>query len=188
MQALLDFAPLLAFIVTYYLAGLYQATAVLMVAMLGLLASDYLRERRIPPLHALSTVLVFAFGGATLLLHDRHFIQLKPTAFFWLAGLAFLASFWVGKRTLTERLLRAALGEHVRVTGTVWRRLNGIWVAFYALLGALNLAVAYYASERLWVNFKVFGLTSLTLAFVASQVLWLTRRSEAASAEPSAQV
>jgi len=34
--------------------------------------------------------------------------------------------------------------------------------------------VAYYASERLWVNFKVFGLTSLTLAFVASQVLWLT--------------
>ena len=187
MQALLDFAPLLAFIVTYYLAGLYQATAVLMVAMLALLAIDYLRNRRIPPLHALSTALVFAFGGATLLLHDRHFIQWKPTAFFWLASLAFLASFWVGKRTLTERLLSAALGEQVRVAGSLWRRLNGLWVAFYALLGALNLVVAYYASERLWVHFKVFGLTILTLVFVASQVLWLTRRSDASAAEPSAQ-
>jgi intracellular septation protein len=179
MQALLEFAPLLAFIVTYYIGGLYEATAVLMVAMLALLAIDYTRHRRIPPMHALSALLVFAFGAATLLLHDRHFIQLKPTVFFWLASLAFLGSFWIGERTLTQRLLSAALGGHVRVTESVWRRLNGLWVTFYALLGGLNLVVAYYASERLWVNFKVFGLTILTLAFVASQVMWLTRRSDA---------
>jgi intracellular septation protein len=182
MQALLEFAPLLAFIVAYYIGGLYEATAVLMIAMLALLAVDYLLQRRIPPMHALSAVLVFALGAATLLLHDKHFIQLKPTALFWLAGLAFLGSFWIGKRTLTERLLSAALQGQVRVPDTTWRRLNALWVVFYGVLGGLNLLVATYASERVWVNFKVFGLTVLTFLFIGSQVMWLTRRAEPAAA------
>src|SRR5260370_31703301 len=46
-QALLEFAPLLAFIVAYYVGGLYEATAVLMAAMVLLLAIDYLLQRRI---------------------------------------------------------------------------------------------------------------------------------------------
>src|SRR6267143_1684603 len=90
---------------------------------------------------------------------------------YYVGGLAFLGSFWIGKRTLTQRLLSAALGEHIRVSEGVWRRLNGLWVVFYALLGALNLVVANYASERVWVSFKVFGLTILTLVFVAAQVM-----------------
>ena len=79
MQAVSEFAPLLAFIVAYYLRGLYAATAVLMVAMLLLLAVDWLRLRRIPPMHALSALLVMIFGAATLLLHNKQFIQWKPT-------------------------------------------------------------------------------------------------------------
>jgi intracellular septation protein len=184
MQAVTEFAPLAAFIVAYYLRGLYAATAVLMVALLALLAVDWLRLRRIPPLHLLSTVLVLIFGGATLLLHQRQYIQWKPTVFFWIAGVVFLASTWIGERTLTERLFGAALGGRLEVNPALWRRLNAAWVAFYALLGALNLAVAHYASERAWVNFKVFGLTALTLAFAVLQALWLSAR--AAPAGPQA--
>jgi intracellular septation protein len=184
MQALLEFAPLLAFIIAYYIGGLYTATAVLMVAMVPLLVVDYLLQRRVSPMHALSAVLVFVLGGATLLFHDKHFIQIKPTALFWLAGLAFLGSFWIGQRTLTERLLTAALQDQLHVPQSVWRRLNALWVVFYAFLGALNLVLAYYASEKVWVNFKVFGLTPLTLVFVAAQVLWLTRRAEAEQPPP----
>jgi intracellular septation protein len=179
MQALLEFAPLLAFIIAYYVGGLYTATAVLMIAMLALLAADYLLQRRIPPMHALSAVLVFVLGAATLFFHDKHFIQVKPTALFWLAGVAFLGSFWIGERTLTERLLTAALQGQVQVPQRIWRKLNALWVVFYALLGAVNLLLAYYASERVWINFKVFGLTLLTLVFVGLQVVWLTRNAEA---------
>jgi intracellular septation protein len=185
MQALAEFAPLLAFIVTYYLRGLYTATAVLMVAMLILVAVDWLRLRRVPPLHALSAVLVLLFGSATLLLHDRVFIQWKPTVFFWLASLAFLGSFWIGKRTLTERFLGSALGEQLHVTPALWRTLNGWWAAFYALLGALNLVVMYYASERVWVALKVVDIL-LMLVFVIGQVLWLGTRQGRTPGESSA--
>jgi intracellular septation protein len=179
MQALAEFAPLVAFFVTYSLRGLYAATAVLMVAMLALLAFDWLRQRRIPPLHALSAALVLVLGGATLLLHNRLFIQWKPTVLFWLVSAAFIASFWIGERTLTQRFLEPALAGRVPVSPQQWRRVNGASAAFYALLGVLNLAVAYGASERTWVYFKLFGLALLTFAFVALQVLWLSRAAAA---------
>ena len=186
MQALAEFAPLVAFFVTYSLRGLYAATAVLMVAMLALLAFDWLRQRRIPPLHAVSTALVLVLGGATLVLHNRLFIQWKPTVLFWLVSVAFVASFWIGERTLTQRFLEPALAGRVPVSPQQWRRVNAASAAFYALLGALNLAVAYSASERTWVYFKLFGLALLTFAFVALQVLWLSRAAAALAARAPA--
>jgi intracellular septation protein len=94
--------------------------------------------------------------------------------------LAFLGSFWIGDRPLVQRFLGAALGGEALVEASVWRRLNWLWIVFYIFLGFLNLAVAFNASERAWVNFKVFGLTLATFIFVAAQVAWLSRRSATA--------
>lgn len=187
MQALTELAPLVAFVAAYFLGGLYVATAVLMVAMLALLAVDWLRTRKIPPLHALSAVLVLIFGGATLILHDRVFIQWKATVFFWLASLAHLGSFWIGKRTLAERLLAGALteafGERLAVSAARWRWLNLYWVLFYFGLGALNVVVLRYLSERIWVALKLVDIL-LTLLFVAAQVLWLAARAVRPESQP----
>jgi intracellular septation protein len=179
MQALLEFSPLGVFLIAYYAAGIYAATAALMVAMGALLIIDYGRGRRVPPMHALSAALVFAFGTATLLLHNQRFIQWKPTVFFWLASLAFLGSFWIGDRPLAQRLLSAALPDAARIESAVWRRLNWIWIFFYGVLGILNLVIAFNASERTWVNFKVFGLTVATFVFIGVQIAWLARRGAA---------
>jgi intracellular septation protein len=186
MQAVTAFAPFAAFFLAYSLRGLYAATAVLMVAMVALLAFEWLRQRRIPPLHALSALLVLLLGAATLLLHNRLFIQWKPTILFWVVSIAFLASGWIGERTLTERFLSPALEGRWQVSADQWRYLNGWSAAFYALLGGLNLAVAYGASERAWVYFKMFGLALITFAFVALQVLWLSSRAAPPPAEQPA--
>ncbi|MBV8783213.1 MAG: septation protein IspZ [Gammaproteobacteria bacterium] len=180
MQSLLELAPLLAFFLAYYLRGLYIATAVLMVAMALLIGADWLRTRRVPPLHAASALLVWIFGGATLLLHNKLYILWKPTVFFWLLGLAFLGSFWIGARTLAERLLGAALSEHLRVSARQWRVLNLWWVLFCAALGALNLVVLRYFSEAVWAALKI-GDSVLTLLFMVAQVLWLAAAQPRAS-------
>lgn len=188
MQALLEFAPLIAFFIAYRVSGLYSATAVLMVTMAILLIVDYVRLRRISAMRTLSAVLVFLFGTATLVLHDPRFIQWKPTVFFWLASIAFLGSHWIGRQTLSRRLLTTALGgDDNRVPESTWKRLNLLWVVFYALLGLLNLFVAFNFSEHVWVPFKVIGLPVINLAFVGAQAAWLVRRSSAGSAEPSPQ-
>src|ERR1039457_7634582 len=98
MQAVIDLAPVAAFVVAYYLAGIYVATAVLMLAMLLLLLIDLVRLRRVPPLHWISAGLVFVLGGATLILRDARFLKWKPTIFLWLVALTAIVSVWFGRK------------------------------------------------------------------------------------------
>ena len=187
MQALFVLAPLAAFFIAFKLAGIYAATATLMAAMAVVLGVDYVRERRIPPLHALSALLIFVFGAATLLLHDERFIKWKPTVLLWSLSIAFLASTWLGDRPLVQRLLDTALTDNRTLSRRRWMNVNLTWVVFYALLGAANLIVAFKASTSAWVNFKFFGMPLATFAFMALQLAWIMKRSEPASASPSTQ-
>lgn len=180
MQSVLELAPLVAFFIAYFMGGIYVATAVLMAAMALLLVVDYVRLRRVPTMHAVSAVLVFLFGTATLVLHNERFIQWKPTVFFWLLSAALLGSMWIGRQSLVQQLLGRVLEGQVNIPESTWRRLNLLWVVFYALLGAANLLVAFNASEATWVKFKVIGLTAATLIFTAAQVAWLLRRQPSA--------
>jgi intracellular septation protein len=178
MQGLLDLAPVAAFFAAYSLGGIYLATAVLMGAMLLLLLADLLRGRRIPPLHWLSTVLVLVLGGATLLLRDARFLKWKPTVFLWLVAVVAVLSAGFGTRPLAQRLVQPMISRGESLPRALWLRLNWIWAGFYALLGALNLWIAFHRSERAWVNFKFFGLTAAFLLFAMAQVFWLSNRPE----------
>jgi intracellular septation protein len=180
MQALFDLLPVAAFVVAYYAAGIYAATAVLMIAMLALLAVDWLRLRRIPPLHLLSTALVLLLGGTTLLLHDARFLKWKPTVFLWLLAAAAFASSWYGRAPLAQRLLQPLVERSEGLPRALWLKLNWTWVGFYLLLGSLNLWIAYHASERAWVNFKFFGLSAALMLFALAQALWLSARTPVA--------
>lgn len=178
MQPLFDLAPLLAFLLAYWLRGIYVATAVLMVAMVALLLVDWLRLRRLPPMHLLSAGLVLLLGGATLLLRDARFLKWKPTVFLWLVSVAAVASVWMGPRPLAQRLLQPLVAKSEQLPRRAWLTLNWLWAGFYLLLGALNLVVADLASERAWVYFKVFGLTAAFLVFAMGQGAWLAVRTE----------
>jgi intracellular septation protein len=176
MQAALNFLPLAAFLLAYKFGGIYVATAVLMTAMVLLALVDYLRLRRVSPMHAVSTVLVLVFGTATLVFHDPRFLKVKPTLLLWIMALAFLSSQWIGAMPLSQRLLAPALAPGANVSRPQWLRINLTWVGAYLFLGALNLYVAHAESEQTWVYFKVFGLTIAVVALFVGQALWLQRR------------
>ncbi|HXL97186.1 MAG TPA: inner membrane-spanning protein YciB [Steroidobacteraceae bacterium] len=182
MQALFDLAPLAAFFLAYKLGGIYVATVVLMIAMVALLLTDRLRLQRIPPMHLLSAVLVLLLGSATLILRDPRFLKWKPTIFLWLVGLASFASPWIGRTPLAQRLLAPMVSGSETVSRATWLKLNWLWVAFFALLGGLNLWVATRASENAWVNFKVIGISAAFALFAIAQALWLAARTEAMAA------
>jgi len=185
MQSLIELAPLAAFLVAYSLAGIYVATAVLMLGMVALLGVDWLRLRRLPPLHLVSALLVLLLGGATLILHDTRFLKWKPTVFLWLVAVSAIASAWIGEAPLAQRLMQPLFAHSTALPRAAWLRLNWLWAGFYLLLGCANLAVADFASERTWVLFKVFGLTAAFLVFAMAQGAWLAVRTEALGANAS---
>lgn len=178
MQALIELAPVVAFLIAYLTGGIYVATGVLMLAMLLLLAVDWVRLRRIPPMHLVSTLLILLLGGATLILRDTRFLKWKPTIFLWLVALGAAGSVWFGKAPLAQRLLQPLVNRSELLPRSTWLKLNWSWVLFYALLGAVNLAVAAHMSEHFWVDFKVFGLSAALLVFAVAQAAWLTTHVE----------
>jgi intracellular septation protein len=177
MQLLFDFFPVFAFFIAYKLTDIYVATGVIIVAVLAQTAIQWVRHRKVSSMALISGVLVLIFGGLTLAIHDKAFIQWKVTVVNWLFAGAFLASQYIGERPIIERIM----GENVTLERTLWRRLNWAWIVFFVLLGAINLYVAFNFSEDVWVNFKLFGMLGLTLVFALAQGVWLASKMPASS-------
>lgn len=180
MQLLLDYIPIVVFIVAYFYEDIFFATAVLMAVMPVVLLLQWILTRKLNRIYAASTVLVLLLGSATLYFRDADFIYWKPTVLNWAIALVFLGSQWIGSRTIVQRML----GGAADLATEQWAKLNLIWVAFFVAVGGINLYVAYNFSEEFWVNFKLFGMLGLTLVFVVIQSVWLTHAMRKKEATP----
>lgn len=170
MQLFIDYLPILAFVGAYfYKTDFFFATTVLMVVMPVVLAAQWLLTRKVNKIYVASTALVLLFGALTLLFRNQLFLFWKPTVLNWAIAIVFLGSQFFGDKTIVERML----GTAATLRPDQWRRLNQLWVAFFIVIGAINIWVAYTFSEPTWVKFKFFGMLGLTLVFVVVQTVWL---------------
>ncbi len=173
MQLLADFLPLLFFFGAYLYDDLYFAVGVLMVAMpIGLALKTYW-TKKLDKIYLGSTIFLLILGSATLFFRNPLFLYWKPTAFYWVISIVFLASQWIGEKTIIERLFAQA----AELSRGQWVKLNLMWVVFFIFAGCLNIYVAFSFSEAVWVKFKVFGLLALTFIFVILQAVWMTAAS-----------
>jgi intracellular septation protein len=170
MQLLIDYIPIVIFIVAYFFKDIFFATGVLMAVMPMVLVLQWLMTRKINKIYLASTALVLVLGAATLYFRNATFLYWKPTVLNWAFAIAFLGSQWIGEKTFVQRML----GTAAELNRNQWIRLNLMWVAFFIIVGAVNLYVAYNFPEAFWVKFKLFGMLGLTLIFVVIQSLWLT--------------
>ena len=181
MKQLLEFLPLALFFGAYQMDGdsvtlgsyshtfdgIFSATAVLRMSsvIVWLLSSAISRhnDRRLMWM----ALAVVVFGAATLILRDQRFIQWKPTVFNWVLAAVFLGSQFVGERNLLERLL----GSQLSVTRRIWTQLNALWIGNFALVGTLNLYVAYQYEEAFWVSYKLYSSVGFTLGVMLLTML-----------------
>ncbi len=170
MKFLFDIFPVVLFFAAFKMYDIYVATAVATGATVLQIGALAMLGRKIDVMLWASLAIIVAFGGATLVLHDETFIKWKPTVLYWLFG-AVLA----GGQLLGRNLIRLMLREQIQLPDTAWSRLAWSWVAFFLLMGAANLFVAYRFSTEQWVNFKLFGGIGLMLLFVLGQAAFLAR-------------
>ena len=173
MRQILDLIPLILFFIAYKMDGqslellgyshtfdgIFSATAVLMiastvqVAMIKLLTGTVEKQ-----LLWLFAVVVVA-GSATLILRNDLFIQWKPTVFNWGMAIVLLASLFIGKKSLLERML----GQQLQLPKLAWLRLNQLWITNFTVVCALNIYVAYNFSQAAWVDYKLYSAFGFTL-------------------------
>jgi intracellular septation protein len=187
MQLFIDFLPILAFVVAYWLTNIKTAITVIMVATVLQVAITWLVKRTVSKMLLASTSVLIVTGIISLVIDNDLVFKWKPTILNWAFGLAFLASRYVGNKPMVQRLLDSVANNEISLRPQDWQRLNLMWTGYFLFLGAANLFVAYNYSEGVWVNFKLFGLLGMTLVFVMLQALWLTRRNQSASTDGSAE-
>ncbi|MBK9364422.1 MAG: septation protein A [Rubrivivax sp.] len=169
--------------VTAAQAPVLLATVVVIVATLAQVVWLKARRRKVDAMLWVSLGLVVVLGGATIYFQSETFIKWKPSALYWAMGLAL----WLAPLLSGKNLLKVLLGEQLQLPPKVWHRLNFAWIAFFGLMGVLNLWVAYSFSTDTWVNFKLFGGIGLMLLFTLAQGLVLARYLEeptVAAAQP----
>ena len=174
MKFLFVIFPVVLFFVAFKVYDIYVATAVAIAATLLQVGWTWLRHRKVDKMLWVGLAVIVVFGGATLLLQDEMFIKWKPTVLYWL----FAVVLAVAVLAFRKNLIRAMMEAQVTLPEAVWGRLLASWIAFFALMGALNLLVAYNFSTDAWVNFKLFGGIGLMLAFILLQALVLARHVE----------
>jgi intracellular septation protein len=200
MKLLFDFLPIVLFFGTFKYAEAHKdwaaafatgqfgflvaggtvgsAEAPVLLATLAVIAATLaqvlwlkLRGKRVDAMLWVSLGLVVVLGGATIYFHNENFIKWKPSMLYWAMGL----SLWLSPLLFGKNLLRVLLGQQMELPARVWHRLNFAWVAFFGLMGLLNLWVAYHFSTDAWVNFKLFGGIGLMLLFTLAQGVYLSR-------------
>ena len=175
MKILLDFLPVIVFFAVYkFTNDILLATAVLIPATLLQMLYSWRVQGKIEKMQLVTLVLVVLLGGATLAFQDKAFIQWKPTIVNWLFAVGFLATQFIGDKTVVERLM----GSSMELPKAIWSRLNLAWVAFFIAVGIVNLYVAYNFSEEIWVDFKLFGMLGLTILFIILQGLYIAKHAK----------
>ena len=171
MKLLLDFFPILLFFGAFKIWGIFVATTVAIVATLIQLAWMRYSTGRTEPMQWLSLGVIVVFGGATLIAQDETFIKWKPSVLYWAMGGALL----VGQVFFRRNWLQSLMKSQMALPDHAWRVMLWSWCGFFAVMGVLNLWVAYHFDTDTWVNFKLFGGMGLMLVFVLAQAMYLGR-------------
>ncbi|MDR3492190.1 MAG: septation protein A [Gammaproteobacteria bacterium] len=173
---LYDFLPVLLFFIAFKIYGIYVATVVGIAATAIQVLLTYVLKRKVDKQQLITLAVFVIFGSMTLYFHNPLFIKWKPTVIFWIFGLAFLFSRYIGKKPLIQRMLEGLLEQQAAtVPLSLWQKLNFAWAIFFIFLGSINIYVAYTYSTETWVNFKVFGILGLLIAFSFFQAAYLSK-------------
>ena len=171
MKFLFDLFPIILFFIAFKVFDIYIATGVVIAATASQIGWVWHRHRKVDTMLWVSLGLVVVFGGATLILHDETFIKWKPTVLYWL----FAVTLFCSAQFFGKNLIRAMLDKQVQLPEALWSRLNFAWMGFFAVMGAVNLYVAFNFSTDTWVSFKLFGFTGLMIVFIVLQGMMLAK-------------
>lgn len=152
-------------------APVLLATVVVIVATLAQILWLKARGKKIDTMLWVSLGIVTVLGSATIYFHSESFIKWKPTVLYWVMGAGLL----FGQLLFKKNGIKSLMGAQMNLPDAVWRVVNFSWVGFFAVMGVLNLWVAFNFSTSAWVNFKLFGGMGLMVVFVLVQAIYLNK-------------
>jgi intracellular septation protein A len=167
-----DLAPMILFMVIVLTTGnIFLATGIGIGVGLAQVGWQLARRLSVGALQWASLGLVVAFGTATLITRDPRFVMFKPTAIHLILGATMMRRGWMDRYVPADMLSQAK--PMLDVYGYVWAGLM-------FLTAALNLALVWTVSPKVWAQFNLFfSPISIIGLFVAGNVVMRARMAVA---------
>ena len=182
MKQLIDYIPLIAFLVVYKmeervislgsfdynLGGIFSATEILVTASILVYGSIFLVNGKLSRSHLFLLSAVVLFCSFTLIFREEAILKWKAPVVNWIFACVFIGSQYINKQNMTQIML----GHVVELPASKWKTLNFAWAGVFFFLGCANLFVAFTFHDY-WVDFKVFGSMAILLLFSVAQMAYL---------------
>jgi intracellular septation protein len=152
-------------------ASAVVGTGVFIIATLIAALWHWSKTRHLPPAMIFTAVIVVLFGGLTVWLQDKAFIQLKPSIIYGVFALLLLGGLATGRPTLQIVMEDALPG----LTETGWKLLTRNWALLFIALLFANEAARRMLSYDDWLSFKVWGVTAAIFIFTMAQAPLLAK-------------
>lgn len=173
MQFLLETLSLLAFFGSYWLTkNMFIATIVCTIFAWVQLLLNKLIYKKYNFTQLISAVIITVFSLLALLTGKKIIIMIKPTILYLLFAIILLVADKFGKN-----LLKSLLGQQFQLSDTQWRFLMWVWVIVLSIIACVNVIVALYCSDFIWVKFKLIaGIMSMIFLALISSVYCLVKK------------
>ncbi|MCF7831371.1 MAG: septation protein IspZ [Candidatus Pacebacteria bacterium] len=160
-----EFGPLVLFLVMFEFFNFQVATIILVVTTVVVMVSGYVVQKRIAlfPLFASGSVVVF--GLATIFLKDANFIIIKDSLFYGIFGSIIIVSLLMNRLVLKDLFFKL-----FAISDRGWKIVSWRWGIFMILLAVSNEIFRIGFSEEIWVRYKTYALFVLFI-FSAYQML-----------------
>lgn len=167
-DGLLEFGPIIIFLLSFRYLHIYRATMVLMVVTIISTIITYRKQKRLPYLALYVALLTSVFGYMTLSLHQPRFIQMRDTLYDVTCALTLILGF-----ISNISFLSIAFNSVFPMTRRAWNKFTYAWILFFITNAFLNEFVRRSFSLKQWFEFKgimvgitiIFGLTVIVLFY-----------------------
>lgn len=159
MKYFLNIIPTLSFFISYIFYNIFISSMTLVITSFISLIITKLAYKSISKHDLFNLICIIFFGLLTFFSHNSDYIKWKITILYLLIFLGFLINIFFMKKTFLEIIFE----NKIHISKHSWKKLNILWSLFFLMCSIINTYVIFLCSEKTWVTFKVFGLTTLML-------------------------
>jgi intracellular septation protein len=167
-SGLLEFGPVILFLISSHYVKIYGSTIILMIATIISTVVTFRFQKRIPYVALYVAAITLVFGYMTLHFRNVKFIQMRDTLYDTTSALTLIIGIMIN-----VQFLKLAFGEVISMTTRAWNRLTYLWIGFFILLAISNEVTRRLFSLTEWFHFKgwmvvatsIFGLLSIYISY-----------------------
>lgn len=174
MKQILNFIPLVLFLIFLHFYDIFLAVKVLMISSTVAVIIILLIYKKLDKIELFSYLMVIVFGGLTLLTHDELFIKWKVTVINLIFAIILIGSQYLFKKNILKNIL----GKEITLNEVYWVKINLIWAIYFIFMALINLYITYQMSDEAFGFFKTFIMTGATLILTVLTSIYIFKHAD----------